>query len=96
MKTTITLNNLLIIAFIMLVFVVSVAILSYFMRLIFPRGYMSGRVFLWRSILGILMAVGIIILKELNILPEKFANVVFISFIVVVAISGTVGLIKRN
>lgn len=42
------------------------------------------------------MAVGIIILKELNILPEKFANVVFISFIVVVAISGTVGLIKRN
>lgn len=35
MKTTITLNNLLIIAFIMLVFVVAVAILSYVMRLIF-------------------------------------------------------------
>lgn len=96
MKTTITLNNLLIIAFIMLFFVVAVAILSYVMRLIFQPGDMSGRGFLWRSILGILMAVGIIILKELNILPEKFANVVFISFIVVVAISGTVGLIKRN
>lgn len=35
MKTTITLNNLLIIAFIMLVFVVAVAILSYVMRLTF-------------------------------------------------------------
>ena len=61
MKTTITLNNLLIIAFIMLVFVVAVAILSYVMRLIFQPGDMSGRGFLWRSILGILMAVGIII-----------------------------------
>lgn len=52
MKTTITLNNLLIIAFIMLVFVVAVAILSYVMRLIFQPGDMSGRGFLWRSILG--------------------------------------------